>query len=86
MGGKVMRAEMKAAPAGNRGLTHTFRLRSDVQAEPHATERPTPTQQLALIRSLAGHCEGHEDRALTEIAAVLGGATLTELVAARGGA
>jgi len=50
------------------------------------TERPAPAQQLALIRSLAGHAEDHEDRALSEIAAVLSGATLSELLAARGGA
>lgn len=46
-------------------------------------ERPTEAERLALIRSIAGHSEGRETQALAEIAAVLSGATLAELVAAR---
>lgn len=51
----------------------------------NSTARPTDAQRLALIRSLAGHSDGHEDRALAEIAAVIDGATLADLLVARGG-
>lgn len=44
-------------------------------------------EKLSLVRSIVGHCEGHEDRALAEIGAVLAGASIADLLRARlGGA
>lgn len=68
----------------DRGLTDT----PDCGRRPavtDGTQPSTPREQIALIRSLAGHAEGNEARALSEIAAVLAGASLAELLAARVG-
>lgn len=38
---------------------------------------------LALLRSILGHADGHEQRAVREALAVLDGATIDQLVRAR---
>lgn len=68
----------------DRGLT-TPTCKESMMADPDATQPPAPREQIALIRSLAGHAEGHEARALAEIADVLAGASLAELLLARAG-
>ena len=50
------------------------------------TDTLTPAQQIGLIRSIGAYAAGREVAALAEIAAILAGATLEDLVAARGGA
>jgi hypothetical protein len=44
------------------------------------TEPLTQTQRLMLIRSIAGNCGTHEERALDLIRRILDGATFDELV------
>lgn len=46
----------------------------------------TAADKVALIRTIIGHAEGHEDRALDEVAAVLDGASIEDLLRARLGA
>lgn len=66
----------------NRGLTDC--LTEPGAAMPKRTQPASARQQIALIRSIANYADGREDRAIREITAVLAGATLAELAAARG--
>jgi hypothetical protein len=76
----------KAVPT--RVFTHSDRdltdsLKAPGAAMDNSTERPPASAKIALIRSIAGYAEGHEDRALAEIAAVLNGADASDLLRAR---
>lgn len=63
--------ETKAAPAGNRGLTTTFRLRRDVMAEAQSS-RPRPVADIigpdpaAWFAALTGLPYGHVAQKLAE--------------------
>lgn len=47
----------------------------------------TPAGQIALIRTIVEYAEGHEERALAEVSAILAGATIMDLLRTRlGGA
>lgn len=43
----------------------------------------TADQRIALARSLLGHAEGHEERAIREALAALDGATVEDIARAR---
>lgn len=65
------------------GAAHRTPSKEYAMDLPQPTQ-PTPArQQLALIASIVNHSAGHEERALREVVAVLAGATLGDLLAAR---
>lgn len=68
----------------------TTKPRHDTPSERSINMKPTalpdPERQVALIRSIVGYAAGHEDDALAEVAAVLAGAGIDDLLAARRGA
>jgi hypothetical protein len=68
----------------DRGLTDTLNPPGAAMAQ--TTERPTPAQRIALIRSIAGHADGRDPAlVLREVQMVLDGATLDEVAAMRDG-
>lgn len=45
------------------------------------THVTTPAERIALIRSITGHAQGHEEHALAQVQRILNGATLDDLLA-----
>lgn len=78
----IRRTEKNNGPGG---ASNTVTLGLTPTKEGLMSKHTRATEQISLIRSLAGHAQGREQHVLDQIRAVLDGATLDELAAKAGG-